>query len=650
MTRKGPAAAVAILVAALLGSSGPAPASGKGSAPTITVAGGVTQPAFSYEDAIRETVYVQSTIDQDLDQDLDLLATDIIRPAETEGSLKVPVIYEMSPYYQANGRGNEAEIKAEEDGDFIPTLFPLFYDNYFVPRGYAVVLQDMRGTRNSEGCMVLGDQEELIDAQATIDWLNGKGKAFTADGQEVEADWSSGKVGMIGKSYDGTIANGAASTGVAGLETIVPIAAISRWYDYHLNKGVQYLNAFLTPALFVFMIDQTPGDDEERGLEWVEATFGEAGPCSVEGAAIVGQAADPQADYNEFWDGRDYLKDVDKVRASVFLIHGLNDFNVKPNHYVQWWKGLARNDVPRKIWLSQTGHVDPFDFRRGQWIDTLHRWFDYWLQGIDNGIMGEPMADIERAPNKWTTYPTWPDAKARTTVLHLGPRDKGKPGILSLNPVRKPGTQIFTDDPNQSEGGMISNRRQTKDGRLLFLTKRLRRAVRISGTVHVRIRASVDQVDTNFTALLVDYGRGDKTTMRAHDSSGEGIRNLAEEGCYGESGGADNACYLKTEATIKEVGRELVSRGFLDARHHESVRSNSPLTPGETYTFKWSIFGEDYIFPIGHQIGIVIAGSDADYTLADQNGATITVKLKKSRVGLPVVGGADRIRPSTKFR
>jgi X-Pro dipeptidyl-peptidase len=213
----------------------------------VTVEDGVTQPVFSYADAVRETIYVQSTIDQDLDGDLDLLATDIIRPKETEGGLKVPVIYEMSPYYQATGRGNESEIKAEEDGDFTPEVFPLFYDNYFVPRGYAVVLQDMRGTRNSEGCMVLGGEEEEIDAVATINWLNGKGKAFTATGEEVTADWSTGKVGMIGKSYDGSVANGAASTGVDGLETIVPIGGISRWYDYHLNKGVQYINAYLTP-------------------------------------------------------------------------------------------------------------------------------------------------------------------------------------------------------------------------------------------------------------------------------------------------------------------------------------------------------------------------------------------------------------------
>ena len=52
--------------------------------------------------------------------------------------------------------------------------------------------------------------------------------------------------------------------------------------------------------------------------------------------------------------------------------------------------------VERKIWLSQTGHVDPFDFRREDWVRTLHRWFDHELYGLDNGIMDEPAVDFQR--------------------------------------------------------------------------------------------------------------------------------------------------------------------------------------------------------------------------------------------------------------
>ncbi|MFN2587947.1 MAG: Xaa-Pro dipeptidyl-peptidase [Actinomycetota bacterium] len=633
------AAGLVLAVASTVASAGASPVPNRRDPSRVVVRGGVTQPVFSYSGAVRETVYVQSSIDDDGDQELDLLATDIIRPAPTEDDLKVPVIYEQSPYYQSNGRGNEAEIKGEEDGDFVPEVFPLFYDNYFVPRGYAVVLQDMPGTRNSEGCMVLGGEAEELAAQATVDWLNGRGKAFTGTGEEVVADWSTGKVGMIGKSYDGSVANGAATTGVEGLETIVPIAAIDRWYDYHLNNGAQYLNAYTTPGLFTFLIDQPPGDDEERGKDWVENTFTENSTCSAKGGEIVAKAADPQADYNEFWDERDYLKDVDKVKASVFVVHGLNDWNVKPNNYVQWWYGLQRHDVPRKIWLSATGHVDPFDFRRARWVDTLHRWFDHWLHGIDNGIMDEPIADVERGPDRWKTYRSWPDRRARPVPLYLAPARKKLPGTFRLRRPKR-STVTYTDDPEQYEREMVADPLESKENRLMFVTRPLRRSVRLSGRIRVDVRATVDQVDTNFTALLVDYGTARRVD---HESSGEGIRTLTKESCHGESTDADDACYFVTEKTVSKNAYEIVSRGWLDARHRNSLREGEPMVPGESDWFRWEIFGEDYVFKKGHRLAVVIAGSDRDWTIPDETQAKVDVILRKSRVVLPVVGGPRRL-------
>jgi X-Pro dipeptidyl-peptidase len=600
----------------------------------------VTQPVFSYADAIRETVYVQSTIDADLDGDLDLLATDIVRPKETDAGLEVPVIYEMSPYYQATGRGNESEVKTEEDGDFTPGFFPLFYDNYFVPRGYAVVLQDMRGTRNSEGCMVLGGHEEVVDAEATINWLNGKGKAFDAAGKEITAPWSTGKVGMIGKSYDASIANGAATTGVKGLETIVPIAGISRWYDYHLNNGVQYVNAYTTPALFSFDIDQTPGDDEERGQEWVEATATKNSTCQAVGAQVVAQAADPRADYNAFWDDRDYLKDAKKVQASVFLVHGLNDFNVKPNQFTQWWDALAKAGVPRKIWLSQEGHVDPFDFRRDEWVNSLHRWFDFWLQDVDNGIMDEPMVDLERSPERWVHYPNWPDPRARDVRVFLSAEDGTRPGTLSLTAAPADATQTYADDLDQGEATMVENPDTVSPNRLIYVSQKLKRSVRISGTIRVDLSASVDRADTNFTALLVDYGRAERVD---HDGQGEGVQTTPDETCVGESTEADNACYFTTRRMAHANPVEIVSRGWLDARHHESLREATPLTPGEVYDFSWDIFGEDYVFARGHRFAIVIAGSDGDWTVPDTESANVTVVLHDSSASIPVVGGSGQL-------
>ena len=95
--------------------------------------------------------------------------------------------------------GNQLELK-EWDENGVPVNFPLFYDNYFVPRGYAVALVDMVETNNSHGCPTTGGYEEIESVRAVIDWLNGRAEARSANGEEVIADWTTGKVGMIGKS------------------------------------------------------------------------------------------------------------------------------------------------------------------------------------------------------------------------------------------------------------------------------------------------------------------------------------------------------------------------------------------------------------------------------------------------------------------
>jgi hypothetical protein len=86
--------------------------------------------------------------------------------------------------------------------------------------------------------------------------------------------------------------------------------------------------------------------------------------------------------------------------------------------------------VARKLWLYQPGHEDPFDVRRTQWVDILHRWFDFWLQGLPNGVTREPRATLETAPGVWTQERDWPARGARDVTVRLGSGD-GATGTLS---------------------------------------------------------------------------------------------------------------------------------------------------------------------------------------------------------------------------
>ncbi|EQB38576.1 MULTISPECIES: Xaa-Pro dipeptidyl-peptidase [Virgibacillus] len=587
-----------------------------------------TQPVYDYDNAIKETIYVESNMDSDRDGNLDRIAADIIRPQETDQELQVPIIMDASPYYESIGRGNESETK-DPDGDGVNEKFPLFYDNYFVPRGYAVVQVDMVGTNNSDGCPPTGGYEETESVNVVIDWLNGEGTAWDENGQEIQANWSTGKVGMIGKSYDGTLANAAAATGIDGLETIVPIGAISSWYDYYRYGGIPFYR------------------NGPSGLSHAVTASERIEPCAVVREEIRNDADDQTGNYNSFWDERNFVKDAENVEASVFVIHGLNDYNVKANHFSNWWDALTNHDVPRKLWLTQTGHVDPFDFRRAEWVDTLHQWFDYWLLDIDNGIMNEPMVDIERTADEWETTGNWPNEGAEPVTIRLAPENEEVPGSLMTSPILGEFTQSFIDNPEQTEQQMVEDEFTAKENRLMYLSPELKDEVQLSGVPKLNINASIDQDDSNLTALIVDYG----TTERVnHRDRGEGIRTLDSESCWGASTDVDDACYKETEKTTHVAPYEIVSHGWLDVQNWDGLEHAAPVEPGKTYTFQWDMLPEDYIFQEGHRIGVIIAGSDDQMLMPDNNQASFDVTLGDSSISLPVVGGKQTLDKAFDYK
>ena len=601
------------------------PAMAQPGTPQLVIEDGVTQPVFGYADAIRERVFVTSDVDTDGDGRLDVVAMDIIRPRASEEGLRVPVIMDASPYYSTLCRGNESECKADVDGDGLNDRWPLFYDNYFVPRGYAVVLLDMIGTNNSTGCPVSGGLGDNISAPTAIDWLNGRRPGFDASGNPVVADWHNGKTGMIGKSYDGTLANAAAATGVDGLTTIVPISAISSWYDYSRSNGLV-----------------TRGNNYSGSLSNTVTNPERRAHCAPVRAQLGQGVDDVTGDYNDFWAERDYVPHVDKVKASVFVVHGINDDNVRPDHFSKWWYALSERNVPRKLWLTGTGHIDPFDFRRAEWVDTLHRWFDYWLHGIDNGIMDEPMVDIERLPDVWETYADWPVPGTQPTQIWLRPGPPGEAGELSVHPGRGNQSRTFQDTPTMSQTNAIrhpSDPQANMQNRLVFLSEPLKAPLHISGTPIVHIKASVNDEDTSFAGLLVDYG-----TRERFSTVGDGIRTLTTEDCWGAEadfgGYHEEACYRQTEKTVASNPQELVTKGIIDGLNLESLTESTPLVPGKKYEVTFPLLPEDYVFEAGHQIGVILLGSYSGYSSrAKQNRAEITVHFDSTRITLPVVGG-----------
>ena len=613
-------------VAAFLGFAAPAAAQ---SPPSWLQYGpdGATAPQFDFAKAIEQTVWVESEVDSDRDGAKDLIRVRISRPGEAqERGYKVPVVFEHSPY--RGNTGNPANHGV--DFDFLPqerrasasaqrraetaragrtarkakrgpqANLPGTLDDYYVPRGYAVVLGESTGTFNSHGCPDVGADAETLGTKAAIDWLNGRARGFDDAGAPVTADWTTGDVGMVGTSYNGTLPNQVATTGVEGLKTIIPVSAISSWYDYYRANG-----------LVVAPHSNTRGTGENGYLGEDTDVLGDyiGGPrmedpngrCRFMHDYLLDEQDRVTGDYSAFWAARDYLGKVDRIKASVFVVHGLNDFNVKTKAFAEWWYRLAANGVERKIWLHNGGHGGPGGAGATAYRTQQNRWFDHYLFGVANGIQGEPKATVQREDGSYRNEADWPAPGTSNATLELGSSSRTAPGTLSAR--RKSAVpQSFTDDGREldTDAVLIQAPDAASPNRLIYRTSALSRDVRMSGTPWVTLRMSVDnRTAANLTAVLVDYGPG--TT-------------------------------------------EMVTRGWLDPQNRNSLTRSDRVEPGERYTMRWDLQPDDHVFKAGHRIGLVVVSTDHDYTIRPQPGTELTLAPGDSRVSLPLVGGAGALR------
>lgn len=239
---------------------------------------GKAQPVFDTTKLIFEVVYVESDLDTDHDGKADLLKAEIIRPKDTEEGLKVPALYTASPYNQGTNDATvetmthdvnvkltrktpdsltydeikytakpKTEVKKQtvngtvkSANETFPREFSYTLNDYMLARGFAAVYAAGIGTMDSDGFRTCGSKEETESTTAIIEWLAGNRKAFIdkTSGIEIKAWWCNKHVAMTGKSYLGTLATAAATTGVEGLSTIISEAAISNWYDYYRDGGL----------------------------------------------------------------------------------------------------------------------------------------------------------------------------------------------------------------------------------------------------------------------------------------------------------------------------------------------------------------------------------------------------------------------------
>ena len=432
---------------------------------------GMAQPIFPYtsgaveegynnaeSDIIRFFVYVETNYDTDDDGKLDLVKALVQIPrAAAEGNYQAATIYEARPYitgctpfwgdgsgmYGTEGydiekmytqpapRGITGEpidswesaksfVNAADSSEwYYWNKYEGMYDyedldwyDYYLVRGYAVVECGGLGTLGSDGFETCGTDLEIDAFKCVIEWLNGaEGRVAYTDKEgttAIDAYWSNGKVGMTGRSYAGTTQFGLATTGVEGLETIVPVAGIASWYDYTNSQGISTnRNPAYSDTLALYCAGRYL--DQEDYATIAEKYGNYLYQLQQDQLALNG-------DYGEHWAVRDYTLDAENIKCSALIVHGLSDYNVRPKNFDLMYQAFEEAGADVKLLLHQDGHLTPTYPSQGisflvddqSYDEILNKWFSHYLYGVENGI--EEMAEVtaqDSHANTWSTYDSW---------------------------------------------------------------------------------------------------------------------------------------------------------------------------------------------------------------------------------------------------
>jgi X-Pro dipeptidyl-peptidase len=599
------ASAGALVLATL---AGPVTAAADDVGPVFVDGQAQVVPEFQNQNVpwIREELWVETEFDSDNDGELDRVHVTLARPGPTENGLKVPVVYQTSPYYAGDApienwdvnhelgeepppRGPAPEPNRRNTSPIISTS----HENYWVPRGFAVVHSESPGSGLSEGCATVGGRNESLAPKAVIDWLNGRAKGYTSPdgGDIVEADWTTGKVGMTGTSYNGTLPIAAASTGVEGLEAIIPVAAISEWYQYYRNNG-----AVRAPGGF-------QGEDLDVLFDYINTRHNRDYCTETVRTLLMSEQDRVTGDYNSLWDERSYLADVHRIKAATLVWHGTNDWNVMPQQAVQLYEALKRQNTPAQIYLHQGGHSSPASGA----MPILNRWFTRYLWGHENNVEQDPRAWIVREgastanPTGYGDYPN-PTMQEVTLTLQEGGESTG--GLTSLA-LPDTATEAFVDAGNTAcnAGWMVT---QPNQNRLLYTTPVLSSDLHISGVPSVTVRLSSSAPRANLSAALVRLPWP-----------------TASE------------CNSSTRSSSTGV----VTRGWTDPTNRQSLYREDLLEPGESVDVTFNMQGTDKIVRAGERLGLMIFSTDNEFSIRPHPGTELTVDLAGTSVELPVVGG-----------
>jgi X-Pro dipeptidyl-peptidase len=463
-----------------------------------------------------------------------------------------PVILVKSPYFQPASRVDPLDPASRPASARMDWLI-----THFVPRGYTVALADVRGTGESGGCQDYTDTAQMQDGYDIVEWLGTR-------------DWSNGNVGMYGISYDGETQQGAAVLAPPHLKTIVPLSSISGAYEWDFYDGVPFtLHSFNGNLGYTAGDSFPPGTTTESHVRYHERI-----PCQPE---FLAHGLDRDGDWDAFWEDREFRPRVGDIQASVLHVHGLQDWNVR-HVAIRDWFDLIPSE--KRAVYGQWAHNYPDsngpnpEWSRQDWRDIVHRWFDHFLLGLENGILEDlPPVQVQDTSGVWRAEDTYPPQDSMVFSFHLQEGSlTSEPGVIAPPLRLRENIEAFLRAQDVPLPSVDTSPVQEI---LLFESEPLAQRLQVSGWPVLEFDLALED------GLLPQPG----ATTDAHFAA-----NL----------------YRSTA----DGGWEWYNAGYLSARHRDGVADPQPVPKGTVITYTLRFHPEETVLPEGTRIRLTLAGSD----------------------------------------
>ncbi|WP_368499103.1 CocE/NonD family hydrolase [Herbiconiux sp. A18JL235] len=429
------------------------------------------------------------------------LHADVLRPEGLALDARTPVIMSVGPYFSHSGMNEDTH--PEHTGPSA-RFTDLIVGAGLPAKGYTFVYVDLRGFGGSTGCIDWQGPGEQGDVVAAVEWA-------------ASQPWSTGAVGLYGKSYD-------ASTGLVGidrqpegLEAVVAQEPSWSAYDYLVTNDVPRPQQILSPQSYLG-IANLPGVDrayQQDGYDiapdtdtyLTAAAYEKTHPECAETVLAGTKATDRSG---EFWSIRDFPANVNGSTVPLLFTQGLTEQNTKPESMQEF---LTNHGGEQRGWLGPWDHVrgnekdaeGRLQMGRAGWFDEVMDFYDRHLVQHSDSILSRFFVQDNfghwRVQDAWGTTP-------KSVAIELRPGsylDTGRgtvvddePDPTNPNPLVQTAALAAGDSPGApgtradgaDAGGGIDDAPATNDQKLGVITESqaLRTDVRLTGTPSIELR------------------------------------------------------------------------------------------------------------------------------------------------------------------